>query len=89
MSTAIIAVLTFLVSWFVLWAALMVVYLGYLAIIDYLKARWRRYQCFRLYKRAIAAEMARIDLAANASVHRLGTAFMVAQQLMRDQSRER
>lgn len=79
-------VLEFFVTWLVTWALLMVVYLGVLALADHLKARWRRYQRMRQHRRAVAAELMRIDSEAIASAQRINSAFMVAQRLIRDQA---
>ena len=72
-----------------LWALLMIVYLGCLTAVELVRAEWAQYRRRRWYKRAVAAEIARIDRAAYESVHRIGAAFTVAQELMRDRPHER
>jgi hypothetical protein len=89
MATVIGVALASLASWLLLWVVVMIFYLGCVAAVDHLKAKWWQHQRVRQYKRAVAAEMARIDLAASASVQRIGSAFMVAQQLARNRPRER
>jgi biopolymer transport protein ExbB/TolQ len=84
MATVISLVLLFLVSWLLTWALLMAAYLGLSAVADRLKARWRRYERVRQHRRAVAAELARIDRETSASVRRIGAVFMVAQRLIRD-----
>lgn len=79
-------VLQFLVTWLVTWALLMILYLGVVAVLDHLKARWRRYQRMQQHRRAVAAELMRIDGEAIASVQRINSAFMVAQRFIRDQA---
>jgi len=79
-------VLLFLVTWLVTWALLMVVYFGLLAAVDHLRAGWRRCQRVRQYRHAVAAERMRIDRETVASVARMGTAFLVAQQLVRNEA---
>jgi Flp pilus assembly protein TadB len=74
----------FLTTWLALWALFTACYLVLLAALHWSKARWQRYQRERRHRRASAAELARINRAVAASVQRIGLAFMVAQQVMRE-----
>ena len=86
MATVIDAFSLFLVSWLLTWALLMIVYLGVLALLDHLAAQWQRFQRARQYRRALRAELMRIDRETVASVERVNSAFMLAQRLVRDQA---
>ena len=76
-------VIAFLVSWLFWWAVLFGAYTAMLFALDGLLTEWQRYQKVRRQRRALAAELARIDRQADATVHRLSAAFIVAQQLIR------
>ena len=89
MAATIGVALAALASWLALWALVMIFYLGCLTAVDLVKAKWRQHQRKQQYKRAVAAEIARIDRATHASVHRIGSAFIVAQQVVRNQPRGR
>ena len=73
-------VIAFLVSWLFWWAVLFGAYTALLFGIDALLASYQR-RCQA--RRQLRQELARIDRQADASVHRIGAALVVAQQLIR------
>lgn len=85
-ATVIGTVLLLLGTWLLTWALLMVGYLGLLAIVDHLTIRWQHYQRVRQYRRAVAAELMRMDRETVASVQRIRSAFTVAQRLIRTEA---
>jgi biopolymer transport protein ExbB/TolQ len=86
MRTMIGDIALFLAAWLVLWALLMASYVTLLAVVDFLKSRWRRFRRTRQYRRAVDIEMVRIDREAAASVLRIGAAFAIAQQLIQEEA---
>jgi hypothetical protein len=83
-ATVIGGIVLFVVTWLVTWAALMAVYLGVLAAVDLATASWRQYERRQKCVQAVAAELARIDRDASASVQRIGVAFLTAQKQLRE-----
>jgi hypothetical protein len=76
----------FLGTWLSVWALLMVGGVALLAVVDFLKSRWRQYRRMRQYRRAVDSEMARIDREAAASVRRIGAAFVIAQRAIQEEA---
>jgi Flp pilus assembly protein TadB len=74
---------TFLLTWLCWWALLSVTYVGLLFAADALLTAWqRRQEAQRRHRAAIA----RIDRDTEVAVARLGAAFVVAQQLVREEA---
>nr|WP_194946121.1 hypothetical protein [Mycolicibacterium malmesburyense]CRL76783.1 hypothetical protein CPGR_04089 [Mycolicibacterium malmesburyense] len=74
---------TFLLTWLFWWLLLSGAYALLLFGIDALLMAFRRRQQAR---HNLRQELARIDRQAEASVYRIGAAFLVAQQLVREQA---
>jgi biopolymer transport protein ExbB/TolQ len=86
MAAVIGSVVLFLATWLLTWALLMIVYFGVLAAVDFLGDQWRRYQRVRQYRRAVAAEVLRIDAETISSIERINSAFVAAQRLVRQEA---
>jgi hypothetical protein len=73
----------FLLTWLRWWGLLVVAYGTVLFTIDALLSAWQRRQQGRRLRRA---ELDRINREARDTVQRIGSAFVLAQQLIRDEA---
>lgn len=75
-----------LLTWLLLWAALCLLYAVLLFGLDYLASVWQRHQQAKRQRPAHLAELARIDQQATAAMQRIGAAYVIAQQLIRTEA---